>query len=322
MENGFVEDRCRVGVVHAGPVYFDLAASIDRAARWVEEAGHEGTDVLVFPESFLPGFPYFINLVPPPEFGELYVDLVTNCVPAAAIGETLAPVMAAAAQSDCMVIIGIQEFDGGTIYNSLAFIDEAGSLALVRRKLVPTGAERTVWGYGDGSTLQTVGTRHGVTVSGMMCWEHMMPLARHVLADANPRIHAAVWPGLRGIEGFSNGYDRQVDLLAGSFALSAQTFVASAMNPINQDVVDFTRARLPGLSANRFGAAGACSTIYSPSGHVVEQYSGDVEQILLAEVDLFACLRMKRVVDGGGHFARKEVFELNVDRTPYSFRTT
>lgn len=312
--------RIRLAAVHASPVFFDLNASIIRATDWVKQASRSGVEVLVFPESFIPGFPYFINLVPPTEFGSLYLDLVENCVPTADLERAVSPLMAAAQEGSCAVLLGLQEFDGGTVYNSIAFIDPSGALSLVRRKLVPTGAERTVWGYGDGSTLRTVSSTSGVTLSGMMCWEHMMPLARHALANENPRVHGALWPGLRGIAGLSSTYERQVDLLAGSFALSAQAFVVSAMNPIDRITVDYIRARLPSDVGTRISESGACSTIYSPNGQVIEQFSGEEERLVIAEVDLADCLMMKRVADAGGHFARNEVLRLDVDRTPFSYR--
>jgi predicted amidohydrolase len=314
------EGKMRVAAVHASPAYFNLQESISLSVKWIEEAGRSGVEVLVFPESFLPGFPYFINLVPPPQFGSLYLDLVKNCVPSCDIENALSEIMHSARENSCAVMMGLQEFDGGTIYNSLAFIDSSGDLSLTRRKLVPTGAERTVWGYGDGSTLLTVKSQTGVTLSGMMCWEHMMPLARHALARANPRIHGALWPGLRGVTGLTATYERQVDLLAGSFALSSQAFVVSAMNPIDETTVQFIRARLPDEAGTRISASGACSTIYAPTGEILEQYSGYEECLVIAEADLDLCLHMKRVADSGGHFARNEILHLEVDRTPYSQR--
>lgn len=305
-----------LGVAHVAPAMLDRAESIQLAVEWIAEAGNLKVDLLAFPESFLPGFPYWVNMASPPECGELFSRLFQEAVPSEDLAQVLAPVVDACHEADVDVVIGLSERQGGTLYNSLAFIDGGTStVPLVRRKLVPTGGERAVWGYGDASTLRGV-KLGGRTVSGLMCYEHVMGLARHAIAVEQPEFHVAAWPGMVGLRGF-DGFHDQVDALARSHALMSQSFVLSAMNPVSQQNMDVLLAELP--DRGLMHACGAWSAIIDPAGRVLAEHTGSEDHLLVAEVDPAARDRAKRVVDVG-HFGRAECLELHIDRSPYSYQ--
>lgn len=304
-----------LGVAHAAPVLLARDASAEVAATWVRRAARESVEVLAFAESFLPGFPAWVNLAPPAQTSDLFAALYQQAVPTAEMRHALQPIIDACQEGGVDVVIGLTERQGGTLYNSLAFVDSAtGEIPLVRRKLVPTGAERALWGYGDGSTLRTT-TLRGRTVSGLMCYEHVMPLARHAIAAEQPEVHVAAWPGMAGLDGYG-GFHTQVDALARSHAIMAQCFVLSAMNPVPGQHLERIFQTIPDHGLMR--ESGAWSAIIGPTGITLADYEGSDERLVIAQVDLADRVRAKRIVDTG-HFGRAECLTLQVDRAPYSY---
>jgi nitrilase len=305
----------KVGCVHASPRMLDRDASIVIAAEWVRAAAAEGVELLAFPEAFVPGFPYWVNLAPSATTTGLFVELYKNAVPTESMEEVLAPLTEACAAGGVSAVVGVNERQGGTVFNALVFIDgTSGAIRLVRRKLMPTGGERAVWGSGDASTLHAA--RLGdVDVSGLMCFEHTMHLARHTLAVEQAAVHAAAWPGLAGLRGYADLFHEQVDALSRSYAIMAQAFVLSAMNPISQEALDRVFEDVPDTGI--IAASDAWSAIFAPSGRIVAEYRGSEERIVSADVDLEERYAAKRLLDAN-HFGRPECFTLHVDRTPYS----
>jgi len=164
-----------VAAVQAAPVFLDREATIDKAGELVKQAAAAGAQLVAFSETFVPTYPDWVWRAPAWSDGEfvrrLYAQSVTVPSPAT---ERLGAIA-----RDCGVYLamGVSELAGGTMYNSLVYFAPDGSLAGRHRKLMPTGGERTVWGTGDGSTLDVVRTPFGV-VGGLICWENYMPLAR------------------------------------------------------------------------------------------------------------------------------------------------
>lgn len=305
----------RLAAAHVQPVFGDREASLARAARTVEEAGREGVTFLAFPEAFVPGFPYWVNLLPPLEQGPAYRDLLAEAVDLRDPARALEPVCDAAQEAGVAVALGLQERAGDTIYNALAFVDAGGTVVGVRRKLVPTLAERLVWGYGDASTLH--GWPLGATrMSGMMCWEHTMNLARQALAEDGVGIHAAAWPGLTATRGMPARFLDTVRLLSAGHALTAQCFVVSAMNPLREEAI----ARFGPRLAEGLTPAEAWSAVIGPDGTVRAEHRGVDDHLLVHDVDLSEIARVKQLVDGAGHSSRPELLRLEIDRTPYGHR--
>ena len=174
----------RVAAVQASYVLMDRDATIDRVAALTASAAREGAQLVVFPEVFVPGTPVWIDTQPIWDGDEEWFGLLAEN--AVVIGGPASDRLAAiAAEQGVWLVVGVDEREphGATIYNTVLYFSPDGGLAGRHRKLVPTGAERTVWGMGDGSTLPVVDADQA-RIGGLICWENYMPLARfHLYAD-------------------------------------------------------------------------------------------------------------------------------------------
>jgi len=167
-----------VAAVQAAYVLMDREATLARVESLTKDAAAKGADLVVFPEAFVPGTPIWIDTVPIWDGDEKWFAMLMDqavVVPSEATDR----LCAAARDTGVYVVIGIDEREptGSTIYNTLLYIAPDGSLLGKHRKLMPTGSERTVWGMGDGSMLDTYPTPFG-RLGGLICWENYMPLAR------------------------------------------------------------------------------------------------------------------------------------------------
>jgi len=185
----------RVAGVQAAPVFLDADATVAKAVSLIEEAASNGAELVAFAESWLPGYPSWI-------FGAAgWEDAGAKAVyrrfreNAVAVPSAATDTLCRAARANGVVVVmGMTERDtdtvGGSLYNSLLYVSAEGQILGVHRKLMPTHAERIVWGQGDGSGLLVVETGVG-RVGGLICWEHWMPLARFAMHAEREEIHVA-----------------------------------------------------------------------------------------------------------------------------------
>src|SRR6266571_5350039 len=188
----------KVAAVQAAPVFLNRSATIAKACELIAIAGREGARLIVFPESFIPAYPDWVWAIPSGEEGvlnELYAEFLTNAVtiPSDATDQ----LCRAAKSANAYVVMGMSERNseasGGSMYNTLLYIDSQGAILGKHRKLVPTGGERLVWAQGDGSTLAVYDTPLG-KLGGLICWENYMPLARYAMYAWGTQIYvAATW---------------------------------------------------------------------------------------------------------------------------------
>ncbi len=291
--------QVRVAIVQAEPVYLDLGASVARAVELTADAAARGARLVVFGETWLPGYPYWVygaayhGDASDAAFARLWEESVEVPSPAT---DALA---AAAAAHDVHIVIGIDERAGGTLYNSLLYLGPEGVLG-VHRKLVPTSAERTVWGQGDGSTLHVFDTPLG-RLGGLVCWEHWMPLARQALHVAGEQIHVALWPTVK----------ESHQLASRHYAFEGRCFVLAAGT--------LMRARdLPAELASEGDPARwllrGGSAIAGPDGAWITEPLFDEEAIVFANLELDAIDRERLTLDVTGHYSRPDVFEFRVRR--------
>lgn len=307
-------DRISVAAAHAAPVPMDAAASIDKACALIAEAGVQGIRYLVFPEVFVPGFPYWINCYAP----LTQTGLVRRYQDASieADGPEMGRIQEAARAAKTVVALGFSERQRGgrTCYNSIAFIDADGTLLGVHRKLQPTYAERYVWGQGDGATLDVWDSAAG-RVGGLACWEHTMNLARQALIAQGIQLHAACWPALSTLKGFESVFDLQVEAMMRTHALTGACFVIAAESPVTQADIDLMHEALG--PQELITAGGGWSGIIHPWGaDVVPPHTGPQETLVAAEIDLDDIKDVKVMVDGAGHYARSDILRLVLDRQP------
>ena len=193
-------DTLRVALVQAPPVFLDLPRCVTKAETLLREAAAEGAGLVVFPETWLPGYPLWLDEAPAVAVWDhepskaLFRCLLENSP--ALDGPEIATLRKLAGELEIDVVFGIHERDGNSLYNTMLFITDRGRGLALHRKLVPTFTERLVWGRGDGSTLPVIERPWG-RLGGLVCWEHWMPLARAAMHAQHETVHVAQWPWVK-----------------------------------------------------------------------------------------------------------------------------
>ena len=307
----------RVAAVQASSVFMDREASVAKACKLIAEAGSGGAQLAVFPETWLPGFPIWIERAPGTALWdhqpakEAFTRLVANAVEAP--GSTTAALCAAAAEAGCGVVMGINERQGGrlsgTLYNTIIYVGEDGRLLGKHRKLILTYAERLIWGQGDGSTLGAFDTPVG-RVGGLVCWEHWMPLARHAMHVTGEQVHAALWPTVEEIHQVASRH----------YAFEARCFVVAAGSVLRRDQVpdDLEIFRGDGIDPGEHLLAGG-SAIIGPDGNYLAGPAGAEETILYADLDTSRIAAEHQTFDPVGHYARPDVFSVTINTAPQTY---
>lgn len=179
-------------VVQAAPVWMDKAATARKACGLIKEAASAGAKVCAFPESFIPAFPYGVWHHGVKRNMRFYQQLTEAAVKLSdpEIGE----LQSAAREAEMVVVMGLTERDGGSLFNTQLFIGADGSLLHSRRKLKPTSAERLVWGEGDGNGLRVLDTGATGRLGGLICGEHNLALARFTMQSQQEELHVASYP--------------------------------------------------------------------------------------------------------------------------------
>jgi predicted amidohydrolase len=299
------EERFVAAAVQRAPVVLDREATLLRAIDAVAEAGAAGARLVVFPETWLPTYPYWHPFASQPAaFSALYRRLFEQAV--SVPGPEIARLGEAAARAGTLVVIGVNEREpaGGTLYNTLCYIGPDGRLLGKHRKLVPTLSERLIWGAGDGSDLDVYDTELG-RLGGLICYEHQMALARYALCGLGIQVHVSVWPGYPMLHPV-------VDAATRHLAYENACFVVVARDVLSLDDVP---RELP-LRESRIWNANGGSAIIAPGGEYLAGPEFDKETILYAEIDLGRTIEARRWVDGAGHYSRPDVFRLHWDRRP------
>ena len=297
--------------VQAPPVFLDRDATVERAVRLIEEASGEGARLVAFPEAWIPGYPSWIYHAAEwdePRSKRTFARLQRNAlqVPSPATDA----LCHAARAANAHVVIGIHELDAdyslGTIYNSLLFISDQGEILGVHRKLMPTHAERIVWGRGDGSTLHVFDTPFG-RLGGLICWEHWMPLTRFAMHAKGEQVHVAAWPDADDLHQLASRHyafeGRCYVLCVGSYA-TARDLPA-----------DFELGQAMGLAEDDELLVGG-SGIIGPDGSWVAEPVNGRKAIVYGEIDLGRIAEEQQALDAAGHYNRPDVFSLTVDERP------
>jgi len=300
------QTKLRVAAVQLSPVLLDRDATTDKVIELIERCGRDQLDLAVFPETVIPSYPYFALVTPPAAIGELITRLHDQAVEVP--GPVTERVGSAARRAGTVVVLGVNERDGGSLYNTQLIFDADGSLVGKRRKIMPTFHERMIWGWGDGSGLRVFETAVG-RIGALICWEHYMPLARYALIAAGEEIHCSHFPGSLGGEAMS----AQLDAAIRHHAMESGAFVVNATCWLS----DEQRTEIaPDGSLAELLRGGLCTAVVSPSGAYLAGPLPPGEEMAVAEIDLSDITRQKNLLDTVGHYARPDILRLWLDNTP------
>lgn len=299
----------RLAAIQAAPVLFDKTASTQKACMLIEQAGKDGADFAVFGETWLPGYPFWIESGVDDQTWRASADYLDNSITLGGL-ETQA-LCAAAKKAGTDVVIGIAEKDPnseGSSYCTALTIGREGEILNRHRKLKPTHAERIIWGDGDAAGLHPVQRPYG-KISALNCWEHQMMLPGYTLAAQGTQFHAALWPGWEKTPRPDEYcWSRQL-VLSRAYASQAAAYVVCSAGLRLKDHIP--------PSYQNFGQweHSGHSAIIDPRGEVI---AGPVEgeTILLAEASLDIVRAAKAAVDIAGHYSRPDIFDLRVDDEP------
>jgi nitrilase len=303
------ESTVKVAAVQAAPVFLDTEASLEKALTLIEKAAAEGARLIVFPETFLPAWPAWVDEVLPGEDAAWHLRLLEQSV--VVPGPVTERLGAAARAAGAQLVMGVDEREqhGGTVYNALLYFDADGRLLGKHRKLVPTHAERLVWGMGDGSDLQVHQTAVG-RVGGLICWENYMPLARFAIYAQGVDIWVA--PTLATHEPWVATM-RHIAREGVCHVIGVAP--AARFSDVPDTVPDRDRLWRGGDPHGDWMLDGY-SVIVDPTSKVLAGPLVREEGILYADLDLAAARARHRLFDPVGHYNRPDVFRLVVDDRP------
>ncbi len=308
-------------VIQDSPVFLNLERSVAKACTLIEQAANQGARLVAFPETWLPGYPVWLDYAPSaglwdhPPAKALFSILFENSV--AIPGPQVNRLAKVAKTTGCLVVMGVHERLGGTLYNTILYFSHKGELAGLHRKLIPTYTERLIWGRGDGSTLTVVDTPNG-RVGGLICWEHWMPLTRASMHAKQELIHVAQWPMVK-----------EMNLIASrQYAFEAQCFVLAAgcvlrRNDLfdgleeNNEAAQQARQLLneiPGGDDELILRGG--SSIIAPNGDCLAGPLYDETGIITSEINPQLTTEGRLFLDVTGHYSRPDVFQLQVNEQP------
>lgn len=304
----------KAAAVQAAPAFLDLDAGVDKSLALMSQAREQDVELLAFPETWLPGYPWFIWLGAPAWALQYIPRYVENSL------EIGSPqwhrLLDGAREHELAVVLGYSERDGGSLYMSQAFIRRDGTVAATRRKLKPTHVERTVFGEGDGSHLAVHDLDDLGRVGALCCWEHLQPLTKYAMYAMNEQVHVAAWPTFSLYKGIANALGAEANIAASRmYALEGGCYVLAACGVVSREMTALlcdTDERKALLTTG-----GGFAAVFAPDGRqLTEPLDEHADALAIAEIDLGFIAIAKAAADPAGHYARADVTQLLLNRSP------
>ncbi|HCE72132.1 MAG: carbon-nitrogen hydrolase family protein [Ruegeria pomeroyi] len=299
--------------VQASPVFLDAHKTAQKAVDLIAEAAGNGAELVVFPEVFIPGYPYWNWITDPVTGGAWFEKLVRASV--FADGPEIDVIRDAARAHGCHVVMGLNERSPvslGALYNTLLFIGPDGEVIGKHRKLVPTWAEKLTWTGGDGSSLKVYDTAIG-PLGGLACGENTNTLARFTLLAQGELVHTASYISLPVAP---PDYDmaEAIKLRSMSHSFEGKVFTVTATSTVSEEIIEAMEQVRPNARELLQRKSSAYSGVIGPDGREVVTGLIDDEGIVYAEIDLGKCIQPKQMHDITGHYNRFDIFDLRVNQ--------
>lgn len=306
-----MENTLKVGMAQIAPVWLNKEKTIEKVHQYIEEAGEEHCELLVFGEGLLPGYPFWLSLINGAEFDskiqkELHAHYIRNAVQIES-GD-LDDICNLAKSYQMAIYLGLIERaknrGGHSLYCSLVYINPKGEIKSVHRKLQPTYEERLTWAQGDGNGLRVHDLKN-FCVGGLNCWENWMPLSRTALYGMGENLHIAVWPGS---EYNTKDITRFIARESRSYVVSVSSLMRAEDFPSDTPHLNKILENAPSVLAN----GGSC--IAGPDGEWLLTPVTDKEGLITTTIDFNRVLEERQNFDPVGHYSRPDVTKLVVNR--------
>ncbi len=304
----------KIAIAQVPPLFLNKAACIDKIVEIVKEASGNGASLLVFPEAFIGGYPVWIWRLRPGSdsapCAELYNKLVEQACNLR--NDDLAPVLNAAKKYNITLICGLNERDAcgsqSTLYNTAVVINNEGVLINKHRKLMPTNAERMIWGQGNGNSLSAIQTTAG-KLGTLICWENYMPLARYALYAQGIEIYVA--PTYDSGDVWISSM-QHIARESGCWVISANN--AFQARDLSEPILALTGAYPEPTEWVNPGD----SLVVAPNGKIIAGPWNCERGVFYADIDVAQVTQARRSLDVAGHYARPDIFHLAITPTPES----
>lgn len=310
--------RVVVAAAQATAPLFDIRAGVAKCCELIAQAAAGGARLVVFPESFLPGFPIWNGLFRPIDAHSFFRRFAENALQPtdALFGE----IMTAAARHRIFVSLGFCEVSDrsrGCMWNSQALISDDGVLINHHRKLVPTFYEQLSWNRGDAQGLRVIDTPIG-RIGGLICGENNNPLARYALMSEAEEIHCAcypsIWPFRNPLDAAPYDLRQAIHFRAAAHSFEAKVFTIVSAGVLDEQTIATVSSGDVLIEQIMRACPQACSMVVGPMGSIVSELPPGAEGILFAEIDLGSLVELKQHHDMAGYYHRSELFRVGLVR--------
>ena len=316
---GIIHPNVRAAGVFAAPIMLDKDATIEKTCSLIREAAGGGAELVVFPESFVPGFPVWTAFRRPVDGHEMFTRFALSSI--SAVGPEMRRVRDAAAANRIFVSLGFSEvstISSGCLWNSNVLIDDEGEIINHHRKIMPTFYEKLTWASGDGAGLNVVDTRIG-RIGSLICGENNNTLARYSLIAQGEQIHTAsfpaVWP-FRNPVANARPYDltESIRIRVSAHCFEGKVFSVVSSSFLDEDSISVMAGGDADAERILRATPPASAMIIGPEGDVLAEHPNDKEGIIYADLDLERAIELKQHHDLAGYYNRFDIFGFSLNQ--------
>lgn len=308
-----MKSTVKFGIYQAAAVHMDLDKSMDKLVSCIEEGAKNGLEVLILGESWLSGYPAWIDSCPEvavwdnPAMKKVYTRMFNSSVEID--GKEVNKLGELSSKAGMVLCVGVNEKvvhgkANGTIFNSFLIFNGKDTKPVVhRRKLMPTFSEKLLYGIGDGKDIKSIETNYG-NVGGLICWEHWMPLTRQAMHNSGEHIHASIWPTVHEIHQMASRH----------YAFEARCFVGAAgqLMKVKDIPEELTIPEELASNPEKYILRGG-SCLIGPNGQFITDPLFEEEKLITHEIDIQETIGERMTLDTSGHYQRSDVFSFSVN---------